>query len=124
MAIDILVLPIVAVASSSWLSRILLIWEFTQFEAGAILPADSDLKEDVTMPVDSELFETSAGKHMVSPGVMPLNHPSAATTRRKSENVLRLKADGRSTDDIAREAGVSRATVTRILRYVERAAAS
>ncbi|WP_168879076.1 helix-turn-helix domain-containing protein [Rhizobium sp. P28RR-XV] len=124
MAIDILVLPIVAVASSSWLSRILLIWEFTQFEAGAILPADSDLKEDVTMAVDSELFETSAGKHMVSPGVMPLNHPSAATTRRKSENVLRLKADGRSTDDIAREAGVSRATVTRILRYVERAAAS
>lgn len=76
------------------------------------------------MPVDGELFETSAGKHVVSPGMIPLSHPSAVTTRRKSENVLRLKADGRSTDDIAREAGVSRATVTRILRYVERAAAS
>lgn len=123
MAVDTLGLPIVAVASSSWLSRILLIWEFTQFEAGAILPADSDLKEDVTMPVDSELFEASAGKHMVSPGMIPLNHPSAAMTRRKSENVLRLKADGRSTDDIATEAGVSRATVIRILRYVERAVA-
>ncbi|MGZ9720209.1 MULTISPECIES: helix-turn-helix domain-containing protein [Rhizobium] len=61
---------------------------------------------------------------MVSSGMIPLIHASVAATRHKSENVLRLKADGRSTDDIAREAGVSRSTVTRILRYVERAAAS
>lgn len=76
------------------------------------------------MPVDRELFETSAGRHIVSTAMISLNHPSAAMMRRKSENVLRLKADGKSTDDIAREAGVSRSTVTRILRYVERAAAS
>ncbi|UWU19007.1 helix-turn-helix domain-containing protein (plasmid) [Rhizobium sullae] len=43
--------------------------------------------------------------------------------RHKSEEVLRLKAEGKSTDCIAREAGVSRPTVTRILRYVERASA-
>ncbi len=76
------------------------------------------------MAVDRELFETSAGGYIVSTTMISLNHPSAAMMRRKSENVLRLKADGKSTDDIAREAGVSRSTVTRILRYVERAAAS
>ncbi|AYG69329.1 LacI family DNA-binding transcriptional regulator (plasmid) [Rhizobium sp. CCGE531] len=76
------------------------------------------------MPVNGELFETAAGKHAGSFGIIPLDHPSAVATRHKSENVMRLKADGRSADDIAREAGVSRSTVIRILRYVERAAAS
>ena len=116
--------PIVVWHRKVGLTHILLIWEFTQSEAGAILYVDSELKEDVTMAVDGKLFETSAGRHILSPGMIPLNHPSAATIRRKSENVLRLKADGKSSDDIAREAGVSRSTVTRFLRYVERAVAS
>ncbi|WP_245304635.1 helix-turn-helix domain-containing protein [Rhizobium multihospitium] len=124
LTIDTLVPPLWLWHRKVGLAHILLIWEFTQLEAGTILSVDNYLKEDVTMAVDRELFETSAGGYIVSTTMISLNHPSAAMMRRKSENVLRLKADGKSTDDIAREAGVSRSTVTRILRYVERAAAS
>lgn len=76
------------------------------------------------MPVHGELFDTPGGEPLVAPGLISIHHPSVDSTRHKSEVMLRMKADGRSTDDIAREVGVSRSTVIRLLRYVERAAAS
>ncbi|WP_184707529.1 helix-turn-helix domain-containing protein [Rhizobium lusitanum] len=76
------------------------------------------------MPADTMHFDKSTGNHAVALDVPRLNDTSVDAMRHKSEEVLRLKADGRSIDDIAGEAGVTRSTVTRILRYVERAAAS
>lgn len=75
------------------------------------------------MPDPGELFEISGGEQ-IPLGLIPLHHPTADSTRHKSDVMLRMKADGRSIDDIAREVGVSRSTVIRLLRYVERAAAS
>ncbi|MFJ6326961.1 MULTISPECIES: helix-turn-helix domain-containing protein [unclassified Rhizobium] len=76
------------------------------------------------MPVEAGSFEKSAEKGAVVVGAIQTHpHPTVEVTRHRSETVLRLKADGRSIDDIAREADVSRSTVIRILRYVERAAA-
>jgi len=76
-------------------------------------------------PVETEDYETSAIENTVSLslGTRVARDSSASATRHKSDDVLRLKAEGKSTDCIVREAGVSRSTVTRILRYVERASA-
>ncbi|WP_156915360.1 helix-turn-helix domain-containing protein [Rhizobium sullae] len=73
--------------------------------------------------INTEYCEASAVKNAISFGMMAAHDSSAYAMRHKSEEVLRLKAEGKSTDCIAREAGVSRPTVTRILRYVERASA-
>lgn len=43
---------------------------------------------------------------------------------RKAEEVLRLEAAGKSADCIAEELGLSRASVVRVFRFVERAAAA
>ena len=67
------------------------------------------------MPVDGGSFEKSAEKSAVFVRAIR-THPTVEVTRHRSETVL--KADGRSIDDIAREADVSRSTVIRILRYV------
>ncbi|MBB5572497.1 MULTISPECIES: helix-turn-helix domain-containing protein [Rhizobium] len=58
-----------------------------------------------------------------SVGMTPVHDSSATAMRHKEESVFRLKAEGKSMDCIAQEAGVSRSTVTRIFRYVERASA-
>jgi DNA-binding CsgD family transcriptional regulator len=72
---------------------------------------------------NTEYCEASTVKNAISFGTMAAHDSSAYAMRHKSEDVLRLKAEGKSTDCIAREAGVSRSTVTRILRYVDRASA-
>lgn len=74
-------------------------------------------------PVKTEDYETSAIENSVSLGTRVAHDSSACAIRHKSDDVLRLKAEGKSTDCIVREAGVSRSTVNRILRYVERASA-
>jgi DNA-binding CsgD family transcriptional regulator len=74
-------------------------------------------------PVDTEHFETPGIENGGPLGMIPAHDSSADAMRHKSESVLRLKAQGKSMDCIAREAGVSRSTVTRIMRYVERASA-
>ncbi|WFU10519.1 helix-turn-helix domain containing protein [Rhizobium sp. CB3090] len=74
-------------------------------------------------PVDTEHSKTSAAENTISVGAMPVHDSSVNAMRHKEESVFRLKAEGKSMDCIAQEAGVSRSTVTRILRYVERASA-
>ncbi|MDL2398635.1 helix-turn-helix domain-containing protein [Rhizobium mayense] len=73
--------------------------------------------------VETEHFEALRVENGNPLGIIPAHDSSADAMRHKSENVLRLKAEGKSMDCIAREAGVSRSTVTRIMRYVERASA-
>ncbi|MEF0942327.1 helix-turn-helix domain-containing protein [Rhizobium sp. BR 362] len=74
-------------------------------------------------PVDTEHSETSAVENSIAVGMVPAHDSSVNAMRHKEESVFRLKAEGKSMDCIAQEAGVSRSTVTRILRYVERASA-
>ena len=74
-------------------------------------------------PVVVVLSNISAAEIAVSFGMVPERVTSVDVMRHKSEDVLRLKAEGKSVEHIAREAGVSRSTVTRIVRYVERASA-
>ncbi|MDK4737464.1 helix-turn-helix domain-containing protein [Rhizobium sp. LEGMi198b] len=73
--------------------------------------------------VDMQHFEALGIENSGSLGMIPVHDSSAGAMRHKAECVLRLKAEGKSMDCIAREAGVSRSTVTRIMRYVERASA-
>lgn len=65
----------------------------------------------------------SAAENAISFGTVPERNSSVDAMRHKAEDVLRLKAEGKSVEHIAREARVSRSTVTRIVRYVERASA-
>jgi DNA-binding NarL/FixJ family response regulator len=74
-------------------------------------------------PGNSEHSEISAVDNAVSFGMPPVHDSSVNAMRHKAEDVFRLTAEGKSMDCIAREAGVSRSTVTRIMRYVERASA-
>ena len=55
--------------------------------------------------------------------VFPKQLASVDMWTRKAEDVLRLEAAGMSADHIAEELGLTRASVLRVFRFVERASA-
>jgi DNA-binding NarL/FixJ family response regulator len=70
-----------------------------------------------------EYARTSATALAAGIVVLPKRLASLDVWTRKAEDVLRLKAKGMSADRIAAEVGVSRASVLRVFRFVERASA-
>ncbi|MBB4232327.1 helix-turn-helix domain-containing protein [Rhizobium mongolense] len=56
--------------------------------------------------------------------VVPEKVTSMDKRTRKAEEVLRLETAGKSADCIAEELGLSRASVLRVFRFVERASAA
>jgi DNA-binding NarL/FixJ family response regulator len=79
--------------------------------------------EHAMTSVSVECARTSAADRAAFSDVFPKNVVSRDMWTRKAEEVLLLEAAGKSANCIAEELGLSRASVLRIFRFVERASA-
>jgi DNA-binding NarL/FixJ family response regulator len=79
--------------------------------------------EHVMTSVSVECARTSIPDRAALSGVFPKKVVSGDMWTRKAEEVLLLEAAGKSANCIAEELGLSRASVLRIFRFVERASA-
>jgi DNA-binding NarL/FixJ family response regulator len=79
--------------------------------------------EHVMTSVSVECARTSIADRAALSDVFPNKVVSGDMWTRKAEEVLLLEAAGKSANCIAEELGLSRASVLRIFRFVERASA-
>jgi DNA-binding NarL/FixJ family response regulator len=79
--------------------------------------------EHVMTSVSVECARTSVADRAALNDAFPKKVASVDMWTRKAEEVLLLEAAGKSADCIAEELGLSRASVLRIFRFVERASA-